>query len=181
MPGRTPHDAVAVFLEPIREAISCLGRAKLTVSPGGRGTLGQTHLLTVNAGEPMALPGGLTLDLNLHYEIVRISRAGVQPFRVTTRAYLHTIAKPGASEIISAHWHPTGNSGRTEPHWHVGAAALVEDGVFSPRAHIPSPRVSCEAMVRLAIEQLDVRPVRQDWDAVLESGERDFAAHRSWD
>jgi hypothetical protein len=181
VPGRTPAEAVEVFLEPIRESLSCLCRAKLTLSAGGRGAVGQTHLLTLNGGRPVVLGGGLTLDARIHYEIIRMPDARSQPFRITTRAYLHTIANDAGAELISAHWHPTGNSARRDPDWHVGSAALAEDGVFTPRAHIPSPRVSFEAVVRLAIDQFDVKPTREDWSEVIERCEQSFVSHRTWE
>ena len=180
MPGRTPQEAVAVFLEPITEALSCLCLAKVTLSPGGRGGLGRTHLLTLNGGQAVSLGGGITLDARIHYEIIRMPDAKSQPFRVTTRAYLHTLAEEGGAELIAAHWHPTGNSARRLPHWHVGSAALAHDGVFTPRAHIPSPRVSFEAVIRLTIEQFHLPARRGDWSEVLQRCEDNFMSHRTW-
>lgn len=180
MPGRSPSEAVAAFLEPIQIAVSCIGIAKVTLSPKGRSELGQTHLLTLNGGVPVLLSNGHGLDVRLQYEIVRSAASAAQPFRVTTRAYLHAIKAPDGRELISAHWHPTGNSAEHEPHWHIGAAALADDGVFSPRAHIPSPRVSIENLVGMCITQFGCRPQKDDWEELLTRSDADFRNHRSW-
>lgn len=180
MPGRTPAEAVSVFLEPIQAAVSCLGTAKITLSPRGRGGLDIVHLLSVNSGSAMKIDKGLTFDVRLRYEIIRTSQSEIHPFRVTTRAYLHAVAAAGGNELITAHWHPTGASSITGPHYHMGVAALAPDGVFTPRAHIPSPRVSVETMVRLCIEQFGCQAVRDDWREVLDRCEDNFTKHRSW-
>lgn len=75
MPGDTPYEAVASFLEPLQNAVSCLGVAKLTLSPGGRHEPGSVHSWTLNSGHGMHLrmAGDVraTLRLTMHYEIVR--------------------------------------------------------------------------------------------------------------
>lgn len=179
MPGRTPNEAVQVFLEPLAEALSCVGAAKITLGPGGRGDLGKVHPLLLNNGKPMELGGHLNLSTMIHYEIIRDGSSSSQPFRITTRAYMHTVATDRA-ELLSAHWHPIGSSPYAEPHWHVGAAALAPDGVFTPRSHIPSGRIAFETVVRMAIEQFGVSPAKQDWVEVLDRCEENFTQHRSW-
>lgn len=180
MPGRTPTEAVDFFLEPLGDAVACLGQAKITLSRGGRGELDVTHLLTLNDSHGMSLSGRLRLDARIQYSIIRDGASASQPFRITTRAYLHTVSNSSGVEVFSAHWHPTGSSPYTGPHWHIGSAALAPDGVFTPRAHLPSPRASFESVVRLLIEQFGVTPARPDWADVLDRCEGNFERHRTW-
>jgi hypothetical protein len=37
-----------------------------------------------------------------------------------------------------------------------------------------------ESVVRFLVAELDVRPLRDDWDSVLDEGERTFTARRTW-
>jgi len=44
--------------------------------------------------------------------------------------------------------------------------------IITARTHIPSGRVSLASVVRFAIEELGVRPLRPDWATVLAKEER---------
>jgi hypothetical protein len=48
------------------------------------------------------------------------------------------------------------------------------------KLHIPTGRVSVEAVVRLAIEEFDVVPQRDDWEAVITASEDAFDRYREW-
>ena len=80
--------------------------------------------------------------------------------------------------IIAFHWHP-GRRGQPEfPHLHVTSQAGSVQ--ISAKSHVPKGRVSIESIVRFLIEELQVRPLRSDWERVLDEGERLFNARRSW-
>lgn len=177
MPGRTPAEAVAAFLDPFKVALSCVAQAKITLSPGGRGTLGQVHAWTINDGTGADIGYGLRLTATMRYEIVSTEPHG---YRATTHAYLYAIHAP-AAELVSAHWHPVGSSPVKFAHWHVGGAALADDGVFTPRAHLPSARVSFETFVKFAISELGVKPNVPDWSERLKVSEEAFRQHRTWE
>lgn len=153
----------------------------MTTSRRGKSALGVDHALTINDGRGMEMGQGLTLDSRLIYQIVRDEGRVAQPFRITTVMYMHTIKQTnGSAELVSAHWHPTGASPYRSPHWHLGSAALADTGVFTPRAHLPAPRTALEDVVRLAIDQFNLSPQREDWDEVLRECEATFVRHRSW-
>ncbi len=183
MPGATPNAAVDAFIDPIRESASCLsGSAHLTLSPKARGQVGETHSWTLNAAEGVSLIGGHRFKAAMHFETLDqgASRRD-ERFRVSTRAYLYAITNAAGQELIAAHWHPTGKSHVTFPHWHLGAAAISEEGVFLKRAHIPSPRVSFESMVRQVLDMVPgIEPCRDDWDTVLDRTEGAFEEFKSW-
>jgi hypothetical protein len=180
VPGPSVPAAVNAFLDPLREAASCLGGAHFTLTPGARGDVGETHAWTLNEGRAIKLGKGLSFGASMQFETLDLGRSEKRGrFRVTTREYIYAVSLRGR-EIIAAHWHPDSSSPFTEPHWHIGGVALTKEGVYLERAHIPSPRVSFEHMIRFMIEQMGVTPRREDWSEALERTESVFEAHKTW-
>lgn len=183
MPGGTPSAAIDAFLLPLRQAIACLGRAHLTLSQGARGKTGETCSWTLNDGDgmPLSAPAPRRFTAVMQFECLDRgeSRRG-ERYRISTRGYMYGLENRAGSEIIAAHWHPLGSSPYREPHYHVGSAALTDDGVFSPRAHIPSHRVSLEGMIRMLITQFDIVATCGDWDQRLRQTEETFNRYKSW-
>ena len=66
-------------------------------------------------------------------------------------------------EFLAFHYHPIGASHITIPHIHVATTAPVD----LSKAHIPSGEVTFQRVVRFAIEELGVEPLRQDWRTIL--------------
>jgi hypothetical protein len=181
MPGPNPAAAVEAFLDPLRDAVSCIGTAHITLSPRARGKVGETHAWTLNRGRPVALQSGWAFRAGMRFETLDLGQSeGRDRFRVTTREYIYSAELHGR-EFMSAHWHPLAKNSEVEfPHYHFGAAALTPDGGYLARAHIPSPRVSLEAFIRLMIRDLGITPARDDWEERLAQSETVFAEHRSW-
>ena len=100
-------------------------------------------------------------------------------WRVTTRGYLYSIESAGV-ELVSYHWHPQGRSHVEGPHIHVGTAALTESGVLTPKSHIPTSRISLEAVVRFVITELQVQPAVPDWSERLTLSDSVFQLYRKW-
>lgn len=98
-------------------------------------------------------------------------------WRVTTRQYIYTLGSgPEFKDAFVAwHWHP---DKREECHLHayVAHAAMGEMGEW----HIPTRRVSFEEVLRFAIVDLRVRPIKNDWAVILEDVEKAFDSHKSW-
>jgi hypothetical protein len=69
------------------------------------------------------------------------------------------------------------------PHLHIGPALLGDQDVLRPKdlhhAHIPTERVSLEAIVRLAITEFGVTPIKAGWEALLEQSEEAFRQNRT--
>jgi len=55
LPGRTTREAVDAFLDPLKDILSCIARAKITLSHDGWGGSGKIHGLTVNDDQPISL------------------------------------------------------------------------------------------------------------------------------
>lgn len=66
------------------------------------------------------------------------------------------------------------------PHLHAGQAILAPDGVITPRAHLPSGRISLESVVLVLIRDFGVRPARDDWEHCLAEDEGVFKLYRTW-
>ena len=131
----------------------------------------------------MAFGEGMSLDATMHFEVVDRGRSeGAERFKIKTNAYLYAVRDADNAEILAAHWHPTGSSPVTFPHWHFGAVALSGAGVFLERAHIPSPRISLEYVVRTVLETMPgAAPAYDDWRERLDRTEQLFDEHKSWE
>jgi len=185
LPGRSPAEAVANFLEPLQRAASCVTRTPFIISAGGRHTVGKVHSLTWPNFEPVPVQGPkgeiVTLDLAIQYEILHIPRDRVRgPYKVATRGYMHTVQTIDGAEVIAFHWHPDGNSDVRDTHMHVGSTQLNPGGVLTKKHHIPAPRMSVEGVLRFCIDQLGVEPLREDWSMVLADSEDLFHMWATW-
>ncbi|MGH2607817.1 MAG: hypothetical protein ACRDHF_01900 [Tepidiformaceae bacterium] len=70
-------------------------------------------------------------------------------------------------ELLVFHWNPAGPEGKPFPHLHLSAAAEVGNRALT-RAHIPTGEVTLRDVVRLLIEELGIRPRRNDWRRILD-------------
>jgi hypothetical protein len=97
--------------------------------------------------------------------------------KVVTDAYAYTLSESAelAEELLAWHWQPEG--GR-DPHMHIGRAhpRLGELG----RLHVPSGRVALEQVLLFALDELGVRPAREDAREVLGEVLERFRRYRSW-
>jgi hypothetical protein len=184
LPGRNPREAVGAFLDPLKDTLSCVARAKITLSHDGWGGTGQIHGLTVNNDRPVELKRRsqplLLLRIGMQYEIVRNERDPGErgPWRVSTRQYAYEMQTDSGELIWSYHWHP-GSSVRY-PHAHLGHTQLAQDAVLSHKAHHPTGRVSLESVIRTCIREYAVTALRDDWEDTLVLREGDFEIYRTW-
>jgi hypothetical protein len=74
--------------------------------------------------------------------------------------------------ILAYHWHPLGRSTITSPHLHTRQTIPID----LTRVHLPTGDVPLTAVLRLAIAELGVRPLRPDWANVLDDAERAIQA-----
>lgn len=139
---------------------------------------GEPHVLLLNRGEPAALKGGLTLHLLQQYEVVEATGER-GPWKVSTRAYHYELDDEEGRELLAYHWHPRPPSPHTQPHLHLGAAAMIGHRAFT-KAHLPTGRIALEDFLRLAIEDFGVVPLREDWSEVLGQSLGVFEEWRTW-
>jgi hypothetical protein len=175
MPGRTARQADDAFLGPLRRALSCITDVQFFVSPpaparalllsGGDLTGGDLKLRSGVVG------GGLLLRIRQQFRSVHDLDAVMEErWHVSTVAYDYRVSRVDDDrELLSWHWHPRG--GVSFRHLHVGADWL------NRRLHVPSGRVSIEAVLRMLLGELAVPPKGEDWADVLAETEARFVAH----
>ncbi len=168
MAGRSQAVSVQNYIDPIRRALSCVTNSVIQVS-GGYSAAGNPHILTLGA-DPVLLPprGKIRLSVEQHYEIVRAT--GVRgPWKIHTLTYvygLYNIQQP----LVSYHWHPSTSDIRF-PHLHHPA---------SPRVHFPTRRVALEEVIRLAIREFGVEPLKKTWHRILRETQGNFETWQTW-
>lgn len=166
-------------MEPIKDTLSCVARAKVTLSAGGWGRVGVVHALTVNNNDPLRLRGTpLLLRVRMQYEIVRVDETGELPWRCTTHGYDYEVQLSSGEAVVSYHWHPASKT--KMPHLHIGRTQLASGAVLSHKVHVPTDRVSVESVVRSCITEYGVEPMHDDWDEILTLREGAFKLYRSW-
>jgi hypothetical protein len=116
-------------------------------------------------------PSGLLLDLRHAYMIVPGEPVGsYSTWRVATKAYEYRILDSEEDELLVYHWQPDGVArGPDYPHLHVSAtisakiSATTRQPLPLDRRHIPTGRVSLEAVVRLLIAEFGIGYRHRNW------------------
>lgn len=90
---------------------------------------------------------------------------------MATTSYAYLVLDREQRIVAAYHWHPVGLSPEVTPHIHVGCRTPVVD--FA-RAHLPTGHLLLPTVLRAAIAELGVDPLRADWSAILERAERDL-------
>jgi hypothetical protein len=161
-----------------------VAQGRLTVRAKRTFTTDVTYAVALNDMDPVPLRGHwpLFLTVGQNIRIVKTEpRDPRGPFKVTTIRYLYALSTSDQQVVLSFHWapeageedQPVGEGGTpiTFGHLHVGPALIGSDPPIRPKdlhkAHIPTGRVSLEAVIRLAIEEFGITPRRSDWQTIL--------------
>lgn len=168
---RTPSDALRAFLEPIQEALGCIGIAKITVSPNST-EVGKTHSWVINSSNGLALKNARLFKASMQFEIVNDGNG----WRVSTRSYLYSLLQEG-QELFALHWHPDGLSDPqySFPHAHIN----IQNVKDSKKQHLPTGRLSFKDAIEWSI-RLGVETLRDDWEEVLQRTRNDYFQKRTW-
>jgi hypothetical protein len=125
------------------------------------------HDLLLGAN-PAPLSGAGRVALFVRYRFVLAADAASRRhWRVRIIGYFHTLREIDGPELFGYHWHPEGASHETAPHLHLGAA-LRPGRTDILKAHLPTSHVHLPDILRFAIRDLGVRPLRRDWRSVLD-------------
>jgi len=182
------------FLDDLQRAVGCITRQQLWVAHN-RYDPNLRHTITFGRNaEPVPLrgysgPTGLQFDLLHQYRIT--NDAPGQPdlgWRVSTMQYEYRILDHTERELLVYHWQPgTDNSGPDHPHIHISGtlqgmrSATERLEIPLDKLHIPTGRVSIEAVIRMLITEFGVRPLREDWEKRLNETESRFHERRRRD
>jgi hypothetical protein len=159
-------------------AISCVSSSVLQVA-GGYAPSARPHALVLGDGDFQRLHGDskLSLSVGQQYRIIEADEAR-GPWKVQTVAYAYVL-QADDRELIAFHWNPTGAGSVTRPHVHIGPAGGCTHPALT-RAHLPTGRIALEDILRLAIEELGVEPLRSDWSGILETTQSGYEEWRTW-
>jgi hypothetical protein len=124
------------------------------------------------------LHGAFSLAFAMYHRYELSQEQGTHSWNVSSRGYFYQLHEQGGREIIAFHWHPGQSQQPDFAHLHIDT--LHRPPQIQRKHHVPTGRVSLESVVRFAIQELGVRPLRPDWAQVLDAGQRWFNAERSW-
>jgi hypothetical protein len=178
--GRTPQEAIHELLETFKAVVGCVTAEGFVSRYGRRGRAD----LTADFQDEIAILDrrngrSLKLELQHRYAIVEAHDERSR-WTTTTTEYVYAVSDERDDLIAAWHWHPTSGRAGDEahsPHIHAyGDRATLT----LHKLHLPTGRVSLEALVRFLIEDFDVIPRRTDWSAILSRHEEAFRQVRSW-
>lgn len=187
MPRNSPTTAYKRYFEALQTAVSCITHGRLVgLRPNVPPELNRVYSLVLNGGDPVVLGGewGISLSVGQAFRIIEDPEADSGPYRATTVEYWYQFEDQTGKQLLTYHWTPetADPQQRRYPHLHVGSSVIDPHGPFTPdqvsRLHVPTERVSLEAIVRFAIQELGVRPIRRDWEKTLSEGQDAFVQHR---
>lgn len=166
----------------------CVTRSRLFVEPHAIDPGVRYAMTFAPDGDPVSLtavdggPSGLKLDVAHQFRLVDPEPTDEYlEWRVSTVAYVYALLDAGDHELLAYHWQPDPNDeGPDHPHLHVRTTlpAQVQMGktreIHVGKLHAPTGRVSLEAVVRMLLVELDIKPLHGDWRAVLDRAELRF-------
>lgn len=174
MAGKTASKARDAFFKPIQRALSCVTKAQIH-RPPPRGP-GEQEGLTLSE-DPIFVRtrqhDRVGLSIAQQFRLVETDDPERGPWKVSTLAYWYRVENDSGRELVSWHWHPLGHNAYEAPHLHVGWPEYAKH-------HLPTERVSIEAVIRFLITELDVVPQKSDWAEVLDRAEAMFRRWRTW-
>ena len=164
--GRSPALAVNAYKRSVQKLVACVTDAVVDVA-GGYYVSPDPHRLILNNGFPVVL-GGRTQFMFRLQEFYRIEEIGDPRafWNVDVVEYYYTVLNSEEKEVLLYHWHPRGSSSVTTPHLHLKQGAQVGHPEVRG-AHLPTGAVSLNAILRVLIEEMGVRPLRPDWESIL--------------
>lgn len=133
----------------------------------------QEHRLTLRRADAVRLRASVRLDffLSQTFRINPITADNCHwDVEVSGYNYTFEVQRPHMAphELIAFHWHPDHNQRVRFPHVHLGyGAGELRHGL--DKAHIPTGRLTIADIVRFAITELGVEPMRGDWAEILET------------
>lgn len=130
--------------------------------------------MTFSNHQPVRLAGPLELSLDVRH--LFITKEDDKGWTVQSSSYLYHVYGANSEEIMAFHWHP-GRGPIHQPHAHF---KTLDKPFPMGKLHIPTGRVSLEAVVRLLITEMEVKPARKNWKHILKDTEADFIGRRTW-
>lgn len=173
-------------------ATGCLTQRRLT---GDRDPYDPStpHGITFGrSGDPAPLrgsagPSGLLLGVRHQYQIVpMVSPERPGSWRVSTTGYEYKLLDSLERELVVFHWQPGPTfRGPDYPHLHLSASLVARVSAIATRelpldrVHIPTGRITIDAVVRMLVVEFGVAPLVPDWERRLARTEAAFDRRRT--
>ena len=156
MNDRDARTGVARLLASLQRALSCVSTAVLIEN---RDRLSGARSFRLSP-EPARLRGARPLNLLL-LRVFDIPSIVDDPTaeRIGTTEYSYELRGANGHPFLAYHWHPVGLSPVTTPHLHIGGSVT---GVDLSKVHLPTGPVFLPDVLRFAIIDLGVEPLRAD-------------------
>lgn len=180
MAGRTPQEAVAGFLAPLKAVVGCITSEGFVTRYSER----DGYQLAASFQDDFAIVtrrNGQSLKLEFAHGYTLSQVQGERGlWTASTTEYIYEVADESDALIATFHWHPVSRLAGDEMRWPHVHAYGARDNLTLHKLHLPTGRVSVEAVVRFLIEDLEVVPRRDDWHDVLDRHEEAFRRSRTW-
>ena len=171
----------------LNQSLACVTRERLSFRAPQSPKFDTAYAIALRNTDAVVLQGEVRLVLVARQLVgvgsVRANQPAVEvPYRAEVVGYFYQISTPDNRELLAFHWTPDATDPNTVTfaHLHIGPAIVGGQTTIRPRdlhkAHIPTGVISLAAVIRLAIAEFGVAPLRSDWDRVLrrvEDAERD--------
>jgi hypothetical protein len=108
---------------------------------------------------------GVRLKLGVSQQF-RVFQLHEGRYSLIVMGYKYSLHDAGDREIIGYHWHPSGQSRHTQPHFHLGPAAETRQRDLAS-AHLPTGIISLADIIEMAIETFGVDPRTGAWRTVV--------------
>lgn len=171
MPVFSAREVVDSRRRAVQLAVSCVSNA--VVEDGGQFYPTDSPRTIFLAEDPVPLRGTLRLALSVRQQYVPLQQPGSGEWKFRLTGYLYALDLEGRGELLAFHWHERGASPFQEPHLHLRQAGRMGIDALAA-AHVPTGVVLLEDVLRLAIEELGVQPIRRDWSRVLDQTRASF-------
>jgi hypothetical protein len=156
----------------VRELVSDLQRQVACVThgvliPQGYHPAPQPQVISFgNEQGTSLLTGAYNLQLLLRHFFSLTRSADSRLWVAETSGYIYEIVDQRGDMLISFHWHPMIETPYPFAHIHV---TDTTGPVNLAKKHIPSGPVALAAVLRFAIIELGVAPLRDDWQTILDT------------
>lgn len=180
MAGRTPPEAVAAFVEPLQQAISCVSPAVLQVA-GGYRPAAHPHALVLADGEPQPLRAEAELALRVaqQYRIVEDTESR-GPWKVQTAAYSYVV-NLGDQELLAYQWNPLDSeAGALRARTCTSEAPPASSSVTSGDCICRPDALPSRMCFASSLRSFGVQPLREDWSDVLDAAQAGYERWRTW-
>lgn len=162
----------------MQQSVSCVTKGVLSQQEEGTAPL---RAVTFRE-RYLPIRGRQRLELSILHES-EIASGTTRPISSVARSagYRYQVRQTAGAEVIAFHRHPTGRGvGIPFPHLHLHLGRALGAIDLGAKAHVPTGRVSLEAVVAFPIRELGVRPLRPDWATILAANQAAFDAKRTW-